>query len=610
MILCITEKPSVGKDIAAILGATRRCDGYYEGGGYCVTWTFGHLCTLKEPDDYRPEWKRWALGSLPMIPDRFGIKLIEDSGIKRQFGVIKSLIEQADEVINCGDAGQEGELIQRWVMQKAECRKPVKRLWISSLTDDAIKDGFSHLREHKDLEPLYTAGLCRAIGDWILGLNATRLYTIKYGLRGTVLSIGRVQTPTLALVVKRQHEIDNFVPENYWELKTLYRDTLFSATGKSFKTEEEGKKLLEEVKADLLEITDVSKKKGREAPPRLFDLTSLQVECNRKLGLSADDTLRTIQSLYEKKVATYPRVDTTYLTDDIYPKCKDILNRLKEFRPLLGPIRGQKLRKSKKVFDNSKVTDHHAIIPTGVEPAGLTDRENAVFRIIAVRFIAVFFPDCEFEQTSVKAKVGKVPFKAGGRVIIDPGWKQLYSKEDVANDSKKDDENAESVLPVFSVGEKGPHKPRLAKKTTQPPKYYTEGTLLKAMETAGSDVDDEELRESLKANGIGRPSTRAAIIEILYKRGYIRRERKSLRATEAGIELINLIDEELLKSAKLTGMWERRLREIERSNYSAGEFISQLKRMISEITINVLKDNSNRKIGKPEEPSPKKKKKQ
>ncbi len=609
MILCITEKPSVGKDIAAILGATRRCDGYYEGGGYCVTWTFGHLCTLKEPDDYRPEWKRWALGSLPMIPDRFGIKLIEDSGIKRQFGVIKSLIEQADEVINCGDAGQEGELIQRWVMQKAECRKPVKRLWISSLTDDAIKDGFSHLREHKDLEPLYTAGLCRAIGDWILGLNATRLYTIKYGLRGTVLSIGRVQTPTLALVVKRQHEIDNFVPENYWELKTLYRDTLFSATGKSFKTEEEGKKLLEEVKADLLEITDVSKKKGREAPPRLFDLTSLQVECNRKLGLSADDTLRTIQSLYEKKVATYPRVDTTYLTDDIYPKCKDILNRLKEFHPLLGPIRGQKLRKSKKVFDNSKVTDHHAIIPTGVEPAGLTDRENAVFRIIAVRFIAVFFPDCEFEQTSVKAKVGKVPFKAGGRVIIDPGWKQLYSKEDVANDSKKEDENAESVLPVFSVGEKGPHKPRLAKKTTQPPKFYTEGTLLKAMETAGSDVDDEELRESLKANGIGRPSTRAAIIEILYKRGYIRRERKSLRATEAGIELINLIDEELLKSAKLTGMWERRLREIERSNYSAGEFISQLKQMISEITINVLKDNSNRKIGKPEEPSPKKKKK-
>ena len=610
MILCITEKPSVGKDIAAILGATRRCDGYYEGGGYCVTWTFGHLCTLKEPDDYRPEWKRWALGSLPMIPDRFGIKLIEDSGIKRQFGVIKSLIEQADEVINCGDAGQEGELIQRWVMQKAECRKPVKRLWISSLTDDAIKDGFSHLREHKDLEPLYTAGLCRAIGDWILGLNATRLYTIKYGLRGTVLSIGRVQTPTLALVVKRQHEIDNFVPENYWELKTLYRDTLFSATGKSFKTEEEGKKLLEEVKADLLEITDVSKKKGREAPPRLFDLTSLQVECNRKLGLSADDTLRTIQSLYEKKVATYPRVDTTYLTDDIYPKCKDILNRLKEFRPWLGPIRGQKLRKSKKVFDNSKVTDHHAIIPTGVEPAGLTDRENAVFRIIAVRFIAVFFPDCEFEQTSVKAKVGKVPFKAGGRVIIDPGWKQLYSKEDVANDSKKDDENAESVLPVFSVGEKGPHKPRLAKKTTQPPKFYTEGTLLKAMETAGSDVDDEELRESLKANGIGRPSTRAAIIEILYKRGYIRRERKSLRATEAGIELINIIDEELLKSAKLTGIWERRLREIERSNYSAGEFISQLKQMISEITINVLKDNSNRKIGKPEEPSPKKKKKQ
>lgn len=608
MILCITEKPSVGKDIASILGATARHDGYYEGSGYCVTWTFGHLCTLKEPDDYRPEWKRWTLGTLPMIPDRFGIKLIEDTGIKRQFEVIRTLIEKADEVVNCGDAGQEGELIQRWVMQKAGCKKPVKRLWISSLTDDAIREGFAHLREHKELEPLYTAGLCRAIGDWILGLNATRLYTIKYGLRGTVLSIGRVQTPTLALVVKRQKEIENFVPENYWELKTLYRDTLFSAAGKSFKTEDDGRKLLEEIKSELFTVTDVTKKKGREAPPRLFDLTSLQVECNRKLGLSADDTLRTIQSLYEKKVATYPRVDTTYLTDDIYPKCKDILNGLKEFHPLLGPIRGQKLRKSKKVFDNSKVTDHHAIIPTGVSPNGLTARESDVFRIIAVRFISVFFPDCEFEQTSVKGKAGKVQFKAGGRVIINPGWKQLYSKEDVSAE-KKDDENAEAVLPAFVPGETGPHSPRLAKKTTQPPKFYTEGTLLKAMETAGSDVDDEELRESLKANGIGRPSTRAAIIEILYKRGYIRRERKSLRATEAGCELIGLIDEELLKSAKLTGIWERRLRDIEHEKYSAEEFITQLKQLINDITLNVLRDNSTRKIGKAEEPQPKKRKK-
>lgn len=608
MILCITEKPSVGKDIASILGATARHDGYYEGSGYCVTWTFGHLCTLKEPDDYRPEWKRWTLGTLPMIPDRFGIKLIEDTGIKRQFEVIRTLIEKADEVVNCGDAGQEGELIQRWVMQKAGCKKPVKRLWISSLTDDAIREGFAHLREHKELEPLYTAGLCRAIGDWILGLNATRLYTIKYGLRGTVLSIGRVQTPTLALVVKRQKEIENFVPENYWELKTLYRDTLFSAAGKSFKIEDDGRKLLEEIKSELFTVTDVTKKKGREAPPRLFDLTSLQVECNRKLGLSADDTLRTIQSLYEKKVATYPRVDTTYLTDDIYPKCKDILNGLKEFHPLLGPIRGQKLRKSKKVFDNSKVTDHHAIIPTGVSPNGLTARESDVFRIIAVRFISVFFPDCEFEQTSVKGKAGKVQFKAGGRVIINPGWKQLYSKEDVSAE-KKDDENAEAVLPAFVPGETGPHSPRLAKKTTQPPKFYTEGTLLKAMETAGSDVDDEELRESLKANGIGRPSTRAAIIEILYKRGYIRRERKSLRATEAGCELIGLIDEELLKSAKLTGIWERRLRDIEHEKYSAEEFIAQLKQLINDITLNVLRDNSTRKIGKAEEPQPKKRKK-
>lgn len=610
MILCITEKPSVGRDIARILGANTRRDGYLEGNGYCVTWTFGHLCCLKEPHDYCNEWKNWSLSALPMIPSRFGIKLIDIDSYKHQFDTIRTLISQCEEIVNCGDAGQEGELIQRWVMQKAGCDKPVKRLWISSLTDEAIREGFKLLRPHEDLEPLYTAGLCRAIGDWVLGMNATRLYSLKYGVNRQVLSIGRVQTPTLALVVKRQLEIENFKPTDYWELKTLYRDTLFSASGKSFDKEEKGAEIVERLKAFPLVVTDVVKKSGKEAPPRLFDLTSLQVECNKKLNLGAEDTLRTIQSLYEKKVTTYPRVDTTYLTDDMYSKCGGILNSLTDYQMTMTPLRGKKLRKSKKVFDNSKVTDHHAIIPTGVEPAGLTDRENAVFRIIAVRFIAVFFPDCEFEQTSVKAKVGKVPFKAGGRVIIDPGWKQLYSKEDVAGDSKKDDESAESVLPVFSVGEKGPHKPRLAKKTTQPPKFYTEGTLLKAMETAGSDVDDEELRESLKANGIGRPSTRAAIIEILYKRGYIRRERKSLRATEAGIELINLIDEELLKSAKLTGMWERRLREIERSNYSAGEFISQLKRMISEITINVLKDNSNRKIGKPEEPSPKKKKKQ
>ncbi|MEE1023315.1 MAG: DNA topoisomerase 3 [Muribaculaceae bacterium] len=602
MILCITEKPSVGKDIANILGANIRHDGYFEGDRYCVTWTFGHLCTLKEPDDYRPDWKRWSLGSLPMVPPKFGIKLIEDSGIKRQFGVIKSLIDRADEVVNCGDAGQEGELIQRWVMQLAGCTKPVKRLWISSLTDDAIREGFRNLRPHADLEPLYTAGLCRAIGDWMLGLNATRLYTIRYALRGTVLSIGRVQTPTLALVVSRQKEIENFVPKDYWELKTLYRDVTFTATGKQFASEEEGKKLLDELAPLPLEITDVAKKKGREAPPKLFDLTSLQVECNKKLGLSADETLRTIQSLYEKKVTTYPRVDTTYLTDDVYPKCREILNSLKPYHSLLGPIRGQKLKKSKKVFDNSKVTDHHAIIPTGVVRPDLTEREKAVFDLIVVRFISVFFPDCEYEQTTVKAKVGKTTFKAGGRVILNPGWKQLYAKEEAEAEKKQDADSEEATLPEFTPGESGPHKPGLVKKSTQPPKYYTEGTLLKAMETAGASVDDEELRESLKANGIGRPSTRAAIIEILYKRGYIRRERKSLRATQAGIDLIDLIDDELLKSAKLTGMWERRLREIERQTYSAKEFIDGLKQMVNEITLHVLRDNSDRKIGKAEEP--------
>ncbi len=617
MKLCITEKPSVGKDIASILGANIRRDGYFEGNGYWVTWTFGHLCTLKEPEDYCDAWKRWTLGSLPMIPERFGIKLINDAGIKRQFEVIRTLISQADEIINCGDAGQEGELIQRWVMQLAKCGIPVKRLWISSLTDEAIREGFEHLRPQEDLEPLYIAGLCRAIGDWILGLNATRLYTLRYGLPGTVLSIGRVQTPTLALVVRRQLEIENFVPEINWELKTLYRDVLFTAVSVSFKTEESGQSLVDELKCLPLEVTDVSKKKGKEAPPKLFDLTALQVECNRKLGLSAEATLMIIQSLYEKKVTTYPRVDTTYLTEDIYPKCKEILNNLKEFHPLLSSIRGQKLRKSKKVFDNSKVTDHHAIIPTGVMSNHLTEIEKKVFKIVAIRFISVFFPDCEFEQTTVNGKVGKINFRAGGKVILNPGWKELYSKDTETNtqnnketkEGEEDNNSTTTVLPTFIKGEKGPHLPRLTKKTTQPPKFYTEGTLLKAMETAGSNVEDEELRESLKANGIGRPSTRAAIIEILYKRGYIRRERKSLRATKSGIDLINLIQEELLKSAKLTGIWERRLREIEHQKYSATEFIQGLKDMINAITLNVLRDNSTTRIGNVEETSAKKRRK-
>lgn len=602
MILCITEKPSVGKDIADILGAKTRHDGYFEGNGYCVTWTFGHLCTLKEPQDYNVAWKQWSLGALPMIPAKFGIKLIDQDSIKRQFSVIETLITQCDEVINCGDAGQEGELIQRWVMQKAKCQKPVKRLWISSLTDDAIRDGFKNLRSDKELEPLYIAGLCRAIGDWILGMNATRLYSLKYGQSGQVLSIGRVQTPTLALVVNRQLEIDNFIPKDYWELKTTYRDTVFSATIDGFTEEDKGRVLLENIKDYPLEINDISKKKGKEAPPRLFDLTSLQVECNKKYGMSADDTLRTIQSLYEKKITTYPRVDTTYLTDDMYPKCGPILNSLVDYQDLLTPLRGKKLAKSKKVFDNSKVTDHHAIIPTGQPlPPILSDFEKKVFDTIAKRFISVFYPDCEFEQTIVKANVDKTGFKATGRVILNLGWKTVYTKNDIVQQPDESDKEEElSVLPNFTKGESGPHTPFLAKKTTQPPKYFTEGTLLKAMETAGNLVEDEELRESLKANGIGRPSTRAAIIEILYKRGYIRKERKSLRATQAGIDLISIIKEELLKSAKLTGIWENRLRQIEKQQYSAEEFIAQLKQMINEVVISVLSDNSNRRITVPQ----------
>lgn len=603
MILCITEKPSVGRDIAKILGANTQRQGYYEGNGYCVTWTFGHLCTLKEPADYTDMWRRWSLSSLPMLPPKFGIKLIPQESIKTQFNTIKSLIEQCDEVINCGDAGQEGELIQRWVMQKAGCKKPVKRLWISSLTDEAIREGFGHLREHKDLEPLYTAGLCRAIGDWILGINATRLYSIKYGRDRQILSVGRVQTPTLALVVNRQFEIENFVPKDSWELKTKYRDVLFSSTLKPFEKEEDGKLQAEEAARYPLTILDISRKTGKESPPRLFDLTSLQVECNRKYGMGADATLKAIQSLYEKKVATYPRVDTTYLTEDMYPKCGAILNGLKEYADVTQPLRGSKLKKSKKVFDNSKVTDHHAIIPTGQPlPSNLTKEERDVFDTIAVRFISVFYPDCTFEQTVVNAEAGKFKFKATGKVIKDPGWKTAYkiaknlssSLTQIDEDKKNEDEA--DILPEFHKGESGPHTPVLVKKTTQPPKYYTEGTLLKAMETAGATVEDEELRDALKANGIGRPSTRAAIIEILYKRGYIRKERKSLRATPAGIELISLIQEDLLKSAKLTGIWEGRLRKIEHGEYSAAEFISQLKQMISEIVISVMKDNSNRRI--------------
>lgn len=609
MILCITEKPSVGADIAKILGAGTKRDGYFEGGDYCVTWTFGHLCELKDPADYTPDWKRWSLSALPMIPSRFGIKLKDDRGIRHQFEVIEKLIRRCDKVINCGDAGQEGELIQRWVMQKAGCDKPVERLWISSLTDESIREGFQHLRQQKDLESLYTAGLCRAIGDWILGINATRLYTLKYAERrdygqNNVLSIGRVQTPTLALVVNRQKEIENFVPVTTFELRTRYRGVTFISNVKAFKTEEEGAAKLEEARQSEFEVTEVTKKKVKEAPPKLFDLTSLQVEANKKYGLSADETLKTIQSLYEKKLTTYPRVDTTYLTDDMYPKIGGIMNGLTLYHGIMQPIAKKKLKKSNKVFDNSKVTDHHAIIPTGQKPEYLSKPEFQVFDLVAKRFIAAFFPDCVYDQTQIKGKAGKIDFKASGKQIAEPGWRSVYENETPGisdrvqrNDDKEEEKDKdEPLLPDFTKGERGPHEPFLGKKTTTPPNYYTEGTLLKAMETAGASVDDEELREALKANGIGRPSTRAAIIEILYKRAYIRKQGKSLRATDAGVELIGLIREELLKSAKLTGIWEGRLRAIERGDYSAAEFISQLKGMISEITLAVLRDPSNRRI--------------
>lgn len=593
MIVCIAEKPSVARDIAEVLGARNRKEGYIEGNGYQVTWTFGHLCTLKEPHEYTPSWKAWSLSSLPMIPPRFGIKLINDPGIEKQFHIIEGLMQQADEIINCGDAGQEGELIQRWVMQKAGAHCPVKRLWISSLTEEAIREGFASLKDQSEFQPLYEAGLSRAIGDWVLGMNATRLYTLKYGQNRQVLSIGRVQTPTLALIVKRQQEIENFKPEPYWELKTVYRETTFNSTKGKFSSKEEGEKFLETVKNSDFTVIDVSAKKGTEAPPRLFDLTSLQVECNKKFSYSADMTLQLIQSLYEKKVATYPRVDTTFLSDDIYPKCPNILAGLKDYAGYTAPLAGKKLLKSKKVFDNSKVTDHHAIIPTGVQPQGLTDMEKRVFDLIARRFIAVFYPDCKFSTTTVLGEVDKVEFKATGKQILEPGWRVIFAKEQ-QEETKENEE--ERVLPLFTIGESGPHTPDLTEKWTQPPKPYTEATLLRAMETAGKLVDNDELRDALKENGIGRPSTRAAIIETLFKRHYIRKERKNLIATPTGMELIQLIHEELLKSAELTGIWEKKLREIERRSYDAATFLTELKQMVTEIVYSVLRDNTNRRV--------------
>ena len=594
MKVCIAEKPSVAREIAEVLGATKKMKGYIEGNGYQVTWTFGHLCTLKEPHDYAQEWKRWTLSSLPMIPPRFGIKLISNPTYEEQFATIESLIKDAEMVINCGDAGQEGELIQRWVMQKAGCKCPVYRLWISSLTEEAIREGFQQLKEQSDFTKLYEAGLSRAIGDWLLGMNATRLYTLRYGQNKQVLSIGRVQTPTLALIVNRQAEIDNFVPDPYWELKTVYRDTTFSATKGKFTKKEEGEAFLETVSNSDFTVTDVSEKKGKEYAPRLFDLTSLQVECNKKFAFTADDTLKLIQSLYEKKVTTYPRVDTTFLSDDIYPKVPKTLSGLVDYTALTAPLQGIKLPKSKRVFDNSKVTDHHAIIPTGVPARNLTDQERKVYDLVARRFIAAFYPDCDIATTTVLGKVEDIEFKVTGKQILKPGWRVVFDTEQ--KDSETESADEEKVLPAFTVGEYGPHNPVLGEKWTQPPKPYTEATLLRAMETAGKLVDNDELRDALKENGIGRPSTRAAIIETLFKRNYIRKERKNLFPTSTGKELIGTINEELLKSAELTGLWEKKLRQIEKGTYKAKTFLDELKEMVNQVVINVLSDNSGRSI--------------
>lgn len=594
MKVCIAEKPSVAREIAEVLGATKRMNGYIEGNGYQVTWTFGHLCTLKEPHDYADEWKRWSLSALPMIPPRFGIKLISNPTYEQQFKVIETLMQNAEMVINCGDAGQEGELIQRWVMQKAGCTCPVYRLWISSLTEEAIREGFQHLKEQTEFRTLYEAGLSRAIGDWLLGMNATRLYTIRYGQNRQVLSIGRVQTPTLALIVNRQAEIDNFKPEPYWELKTIYRNTTFSATKGKFTKKEEGEAFLEVVQKEDFTVTDISEKKGKEYAPRLFDLTSLQVECNKKFAFTADDTLKLIQSLYEKKVTTYPRVDTTFLSDDIYPKVPNTLKGLVDYTELTAPVLAAKIPKSKRVFDNSKVTDHHAIIPTGVPARNLTENERKVYDLVTRRFIAAFYPDCDISTTTVLGKVDKVDFKVTGKQILKPGWRVVFGAEQKDPDAEPTEE--EGVLPDFVKGESGPHKPILKETWTTPPKPYTEATLLRAMETAGKLVDNDELRDALKENGIGRPSTRAAIIETLFKRNYIRKERKNLYPTATGVELIDTIHEELLKSAELTGLWEKKLRQIERGTYEARTFLEELKQMVNQVVINVLSDQSTRRI--------------
>ncbi len=594
MKVCIAEKPSVARSIAAVLGAGEAHDGYMEGNGYRVTWTFGHLCELKEPAEYATRWQRWSLVHLPIVPERFGIKLKEDSGIKHQFDVIRRLVSEADEVINCGDAGQEGELIQRWVLQLADCRVPIRRLWLSSMTEEAIREGFDHLHESAEYERLYYAGMTRAIGDWLLGINATRLYTLKYrsGDSRRLLSVGRVQTPTLALIVERAEEIEHFVPEPYWEIKTIYRETAFATTAGRYSTVDKAQKILDKITGKPFSVTKVTKKKGKEAPPHLFDLTSLQIEANKKLGLSADETLRTIQALYERKLVTYPRVDTTYITEDVYAKCPEILNNLyrhyQVLRDLIAPLGHKKLRKLKSVVDNSKVTDHHAIIPTGEVGVFTSNEEQQIYDLISRRFLAAFYPDMQYEQTTVQGAVEGVRFRAGGRVITDPGW-QAVVKPDEDKESQ-DDEPTTAVMPSFVEGEQGPHRPELQEKQTRPPRAYTEATLLRAMETAGKLVESEEMKEALKQNGIGRPSTRAAIIETLLSRGYIRKQRKTLLPTPVGRELIHIIRDDMLKSVELTGQWERKLRQIESGEYDARQFISDLTQKVTRMVTEVIRD--------------------
>ncbi|AKQ45900.1 DNA topoisomerase III [Rufibacter radiotolerans] len=603
MKLCIAEKPSVAREIAHVIGAKTKRDGYFEGNGYQVTWTFGHFCQLCEPDDYNPNWKRWYLPDLPLLPERFDIKLIGNKGVEQQFKIIQKLLDEADEVINCGDAGQEGEVIQRWVLHQAKYRKPFKRLWISSLTEDAIRQGFQHLREGKEFDQLYQAGKSRAIGDWLLGINATRLFTMKYAQGRQLLSLGRVQTPTLAMIVHRHLEIMNFKSEPFWELKTVYRDVTFSSTSGRFKDEAKAMAILEQIKPSEFEVKDVETKKGTESSPRLFDLTSLQIECNNKFGLSADETLKTVQSLYEKKVVSYPRVDTTFLPDDQYPKIPGILSGLHNYQHLTQELLGKKIRKSAKVFNNNKVTDHHAIIPTGSDARGLYGTEAKVFDVIAKRFIAAFYPDCIVSNTVVNGEAAQHAFRAKGKQILDPGWRVVYGPEEPLSatpkpaakptaEGEEKEEEVLAVLPHFEAGERGPHEPLLERKATSPPKDYTEATLLRSMETAGKQVEDDELKEALKENGIGRPSTRAAIIETLFKRNYIRKEKKKILPTQTGIDLIQVIRNPTLKSAEMTGQWEKKLRQIEAGEFASEEFLHELKQLVWEMVQEVKQDTN------------------